>query len=78
MARFQTLFFLIDLEKSAKDVHDATKATNNITGKNKSLGLYRNKAATFEEKQQQLMLADCLRLKKRMSTAKSSINRPPL
>jgi hypothetical protein len=35
-------------------------------------------ASTFEEKQRQLLLADCQRLKKKMTTVRSSIQRPPL
>lgn len=35
-------------------------------------------ASTFEEKQKQLMLADCQRLKKKMNVIKNSIQRPPL
>ena len=35
-------------------------------------------ASTYEEKQRQLLLADCQRLKKKMTQVKNSIERPPL
>jgi hypothetical protein len=35
-------------------------------------------ASTFEEKQRQLLLADCQRLKKKMTKVRTSIERPPL
>ena len=35
-------------------------------------------ASTYEEKQRQLLLADCQRLKKKMTEVKNSIERPPL
>ena len=34
--------------------------------------------STYEEKQRQLLLADCQRLKKRMTKVKTSIQRPPM
>ena len=70
-------FFSIHLLEGTTGDAQVNQSGSPITKGNPS-GRHTGGATTFEEKQRQLMLADCKRLIKRMTIVKNSIDRPPL
>ena len=74
---FFFLYIIHSLEEGTADDAQANQSGRPFTKGNPS-SRHIGGATTFEEKQRQLMLADCKRLIKRMTIVKNSIDRPPL